>query len=349
MLRKTPRRSQLRRTIAMLVQAILVLLVTFPFATRWNMILMPDNNCQAASQAMASDEEIETLAEELRGHVVHLAEEIGERNVGRKPEALAESADYIEECFTESGYDVQRQEYNIGSVVCTNVIAEIEGGELRDEIVVIGAHYDSVYRCPAANDNGSGVAATLVLARLFASRETKRTLRFVAFTNEEGPYFKTERMGSRVYASACKERDENIVGMFSLETIGYYDDEPGSQDYPPPLDRFYPDEGNFIAFIGNMKSRKLVQGSIDIFEESEPFPCEGGVFPELLPGVGNSDHSSFWMEGYQALMVTDTAPYRYPYYHTPSDTPDKIDFDRTAQVVRGLDAVASRLAGVIEE
>ncbi|HYW79671.1 MAG TPA: M28 family peptidase, partial [Thermoguttaceae bacterium] len=222
---------------------------------------------------------------------------------------------------------------------------EILGTTWADEIVVVGSHYDTVVGTPGANDNTSGVAALLALARRFTQKKTDRTLRFVALVNEEPPYFQSETMGSRVYARRCAERRENIVAMLSLETIGYYDDAEGSQNYPPPFGELYPSEGNFIGFIGNAASGDLVRQAVATFRQNEPFPCEGAALPESVPGVGFSDQWSFWQEGYPALMVTDTAMFRYPHYHTAEDTIDKVDFDRTARVVRGLGHVIAALVG----
>jgi Zn-dependent M28 family amino/carboxypeptidase len=221
--------------------------------------------------------------------------------------------------------------------------AEIRGDTKPNEIVVIGAHYDSVVNCPAANDNGSGVAAVLALARRQAGQAVGRTLRFVAFANEEPPYFQTEQMGSWVYARRCRRRDEQVTAMFSLETIGCFSDAPKSQHYPPPFGLLYPSTGNFIAFVGNSKSAPLVRQAVATFRDNEPFPSEGGALPNAIPGVGFSDHWSFWQEGYPALMVTDTAMYRYPHYHESTDTVDKIDFDKMARVVRGLASVIDSL------
>lgn len=209
----------------------------------------------------------------------------------------------------------------------------------------MSAHYDTVIGTPGANDNSSGVAATLALARRFAKRNTDRTLRFVAFVNEEPPYFQTDQMGSRVYAQRCRQRRENVVSMLSLETIGYYDDTPGTQDYPPPFGLLYPSEGNFIGFVGNTESGDLVRQAVAAFRRNEKFPAEGGALPGEIPGVGFSDQWSFWQEGYPALMVTDTAMFRYPHYHEPEDTIDKVNFDRTARVVRGLEKVVAELVG----
>jgi Zn-dependent M28 family amino/carboxypeptidase len=285
------------------------------------------------------------LAEELRRDIRELAVDIGERNVRHRPQQLARAADYIEAEFAAAGYAARRQEYNVESASCCNLDVEIAGATHPEQIVVIGGHYDTVPGCPGANDNTSGAAATLALARRFAGRRTERTLRFVAFVNEEHPYGHTPLMGSRVYARRCRERGENVIGMMSLETIGYYDDRPGSQKYPPPVGAYYPSEGNFIAFVGNVASAELVRQAVGAFRSGEPFPCEGAALPESIGRIGDSDHASFWQEGYMGLMVTDTANFRYPYYHTPDDTIDKINFDRLARVVRGLERVVAELAG----
>ena len=287
----------------------------------------------------AADATLEKLADELRRDVQALAVDIGERNVGRRPQQLAQAAEYLEGELQKAGYTVRRQEYDVSDVRCANLDVELLGTTRAKEIVVVGAHYDTALGTPGANDNTSGVAATLALARRFAGRPGERTLRFVAFVNEEPPYFQTRQMGSWVYARRCHEQGERIVAMLSLETIGYYSDAPGSQKYPLPLGGIYPTEGNFIGFIGNVASGDLVRQAVGLFRQHEPFPSEGAALPDMVPGVGFSDHWSFWQEGYPGVMVTDTAMFRYPHYHAAEDTPDKIDFDRTARVVRGLEQV----------
>ncbi|MHC4320424.1 MAG: M28 family peptidase, partial [Planctomycetota bacterium] len=168
---------------------------------------------------------------------------------------------------------------------------------------------------------------------------------FLCFVNEEPPYFQTANMGSRVYARRCRQRGEDITAMICLETIGYYSDEKGSQNYPPPLGLLYPSTGDFIALVGNYGSRALVRQVVESFRRHAQFPSEGAAMPGVLPGIGWSDHWAFWKEGYSAVMVTDTAPFRYPHYHQSTDTPDKIDYERMARVVEGMEAVVRELAG----
>jgi len=283
------------------------------------------------------------VSHRLQQHVQILAGEIGERNVWT-PRALNAAAAHIRQTLVLHGYSPTDQTYRVDGVEVANIDVEIRGTTKADEIIVIGAHYDSVRGCPAANDNGSGVAAMLEMARMMQNDTPARTIRFVAFVNEEPPFFHTEQMGSLVYARRCKERGEKIVGMISVETIGCYSDEKGSQNYPFPFSLFYPSRGNFIAFVANNASRKWLNACIGTFREQTQFPSEGAAMPENVTGVGWSDQWSFWQSGYPALMVTDTAPFRYAHYHEPSDTPDKIDYDRTARVTVGLTRVVRELA-----
>jgi Zn-dependent M28 family amino/carboxypeptidase len=282
------------------------------------------------------------LRAELAADVQTLAGEIGERNLPHYPQLTA-AADFIEGSFSRAGLEPRRETYEVQGLACHNLEAEIRGA--RSQVVVIGAHYDSVFGSPGANDNGSGVAALLALARRFAGKPTGQTLRFVAFVNEEPPYFQTEQMGSFVYAKRCKARGDQISAMISLETIGYFSDAPRSQVYPSPgLGLFYPTTGNFIGFVGNLPSRSLLRRVIALFRDEAKLPSEGAALPSFVPGVGWSDQWSFWQCGYPAIMVTDTAPFRYPYYHMASDTPAKLDYDRFALVVSGLEKTIAALA-----
>lgn len=320
----------------LIVVAVAILALAFAW---WTMVRMPGHSYSAASPPLSADEA--KLRDELAGDVRVLATDIGERNMSHYPKLQA-AADYIERAFTSAGYQPQRDSYEVDGKRCDNIVAEIRGSS---DIVVIGAHYDSVFGCPAANDNGSGVAALLALARRFAGQQTKRTLRFVAFPNEEQPHFLKREMGSLIYAQRCKQRGENIAAMISVETIGYFSDAAGSQHYPlPALNLFYPKSGNFIAFVGNVASRALVRETISTFRQHATIASEGAALPGGIPGVGWSDHWSFWQNGYPAVMVTDTALFRYPHYHRATDTADKLDYDAIARVVAGLVPVLGELA-----
>jgi Zn-dependent M28 family amino/carboxypeptidase len=161
-------------------------------------------------------------------------------------------------------------------------------------------------------------------------------LRFVAFDNEEPPFFFWNNMGSMIYAKAAKRRGDRIRYMISLETIGYYSNEPDSQFYPPFLKYFYPDIGNFIAFVSNFSSGRIMRHCLKNFTSASDFPVQSIAAPSFVPGVFWSDHLAFWRHGFKAFMITDTAPYRYPYYHTPEDKPDKLDYASFAKVTNGL-------------
>jgi len=305
--------------------------------------IMPGSSYSGSFKPLADADAV--TVDNLKGHVQMLAGTIGERTA-EKYEKMNSAAQYIKYYFGQAGMKPMVQVYDIDSQKFENITAEMQGSTKPEEIIVIGAHYDSVLNSPGANDNGSGVAALLEIARLMKDLNPGRTVRLVAFANEEPPYFQTEQMGSRVYTRRAKERNENIVAMLSIETIGYYSDKAGSQSYPPLVGSMYPDTGNFIAFIGNLKSRSLVRSCVDAFRRTADFPSEGAVLPEWAPGVDWSDHWSFWQEGYPAVMVTDTAPFRYPHYHKTTDTPDKLDYDRMAIVVNGLVQAITELARV---
>ena len=306
------------------------------------MMSMPGRSFRGPLPPMTADEK--GLAEAIRADLTRLAVDIGERNVFRG-DRLQDAARFIEESLAGAGYTVRSEEYEVCGQVCRNLEAERKGGTHPEEIVVVGAHYDTVTNCPGADDNGSAVAGLLALARAFAGRSPARTVRFVAFTNEEPPFFMTPKMGSRVYSSGCRGRGDDVVSMVSLEMLGYYDPAKGAQAYPFPLSLFYPNRGDFIAFVGSLSSRRLVRRTVRAFRRHAQFPSEGAVLPSVLPGVAWSDHWAFWQEGYPAIMVTDTAFFRNRHYHTSEDTIDKLDLDRMARVVAGLEHVVADLAG----
>ena len=294
------------------------------------MIGLPGRSFRGALPPLTAEQTL--LRDRLSDHVQHLAETIGERNVYRRG-SLERAARYIEDQFAANGYDPSSQHYDAAGTRVRNI--ESAHNATSGDTLVVGAHYDSVPGCPGANDNASGVAAMLELSRLLTDHPR---LRFVAFVNEEPPFFMTDVMGSRAYARRCRARGDRIAGMFSLETIGYYSSAPGTQQYPGPalFQRMYPDTGDFIGFVSNFASRRFLRKAGGEFRRRANFPSEGVAAPADIPGIGWSDHWSFWQEGYPAVMITDTAPFRYPHYHTASDTPDKLDYDSLARVVSGL-------------
>lgn len=286
------------------------------------MTSMPGRSHSGALPALSG--EGRALSLRLRLHVAALA--ANERNAD-----LETPARYIEAAFAAQGYQPESQHFESGGRRVRNI-------EAGSGPIVVGAHYDSVPGSPGANDNASGVAVLIELAAMGLP------VRFVAFANEEMPYFTGPEMGSWVWAKRARERGEPVRAMYSLEMLGYYRDAPGSQRYPPPLGLLYPDRADFIAFVGDLGARGLVRSSIKAFREKSLFPSEGVAAPGLIPGVTWSDHWSFRRHGFPAIMITDTAFNRYPHYHLPSDTPDKLDYERMARVTLGLAEMLKELA-----
>jgi hypothetical protein len=285
------------------------------------------------------------LSDELRRDVQKLAGDIGERNIEQKFDRLIEAAEWIEAELRAAGFQPWREEFEADGQTVWNVVAEAPGSPQCRELVVVGAHYDTVPESPGANDNASAVAGALALARVTLGRERWRTVRFVFFVNEEQPYSHTLQMGSYVHALGCQTRGESILAMICLETIGYYSSEPGSQNYPRPLNRFFPETGNFVAFVGNLPSRSLVRRMVRVFREKATLPSEGIAAPaSLVPDVGRSDHRSFWRVGCPAVMVTDTANFRYRHYHEPADTPDQLRYDAMGRLMAGLELLLRDLS-----
>jgi len=307
----------------------------------WFMTGMPGSSWSGPLPALTDKEQL--IHDNLKRHVAELAGRIGARNVWR-PESLAAADGYIRKTLEEAGYVVNVQSFTSHGLTINNLEAVLPGHGAADEIIVVGAHYDSVVDSPGADDNASGVATLLELARLLAGTTLSRSVRFVAFANEEAPFFYGDEMGSNLYAARARAQGERIEAMLSLETLGYYTDQPGSQRYPFPFSYLYPDTGNFIGFVGNLSSRYLVREAIGAFRASTAFPSEGVAAPSGMEGVHWSDHWSFWEAGYPAIMVTDTAPFRYPHYHTETDTPEQLDYIGLARVISGLAEVIGVLA-----
>jgi Zn-dependent M28 family amino/carboxypeptidase len=287
------------------------------------------------------------LAESLRQHVDRLAGLIGPRYVGR-PVALGAAATLIERELTAAGYEVARQSYRAQGEDVSNLVAELVGTSQPEKVIVLGAHYDTVPTTPGADDNASAVAVLLEAARLLHDCQPKRTVRFVAFPCEEPPHFYTGEMGSQVYARGCRSRGDNIIGMLCLEMVGYYSTVANSQQLPaaiPKLLRWaFPRRGDFLAAVGNMRSLKLLWKFRRGFKRAVRFPLFSICLPEVVHDIRLSDNSSFWDQGYPALMLTDTSYLRNPHYHLASDTPDTLDYDRMAEVTLGVAGGVAKLA-----
>lgn len=321
--------------------SVVVIAVAWAFISIWRMTQMPLRSYRGNLPPLSTLQV--DLAQHLSEHVTYLSTAIRERN-SRFEGSLDQTVDYLRAQLAQMGYTTVEQSYNVNGQRVINLEAQLPGRCAGLPLVVVGAHHDSVEGTVGADDNASGVAATLEFARFLRATMPRRTIRFVFFVNEEPPFFQTEQMGSLVYARRLRREGVRVSAMISLETIAYYSEVPGSQQYPPLLSLFYPSQGNFIGFVGNQESRNLVRKAVRRFRETAQFPSEGAAAPANLPGVGWSDHWSFWQERYPAIMVTDTALFRNPNYHTALDTADKLDFDKTARVVDGLKNVIASLA-----
>jgi Peptidase family M28 len=323
--------------------AVLLVIAGLGYGALHYMTGVPGKPYQGALPPLTADET--ALAAALKQHVAAIAAH--EHNLAHYAE-LEKVARYIETTLEGFGHAVGRQEYSVDGQAVRNIDVTIEpSAEKSDpEVVVVGAHYDSVRGSPGANDNASGAAAVIELARLLTDLKGKsgKRIRLVLFVNEEPPYFRTEAMGSLRYARALAERKERVAAMYSLETIGFYTSEPKSQFYPAPFGMLFPDRGDFVAFVGLLNSRPLLQRTMRSFRSHTPFPTIGGVAPGSIPGIAWSDHWAFAEQGFQAVMVTDTALFRYPHYHRATDTPDKVDTESLARVVKGMERVIRDLA-----
>ena len=276
------------------------------------------------------------LAARLEPHVRAIASRPHNLAYYRELEAAAR---YIESTIEELGLEARAQPYEVDgrSVRNIEIVFEPERVGTAEATYVVGAHYDSPDDSPGANDNGTGVAALLELARLLRGlRPRRHRLRLVFFVNEEQPYGKTPDMGSWRHAKQLHDEGERVAGMMALETLGYFSHEPGSQLFPPPFGLIYPDTGNFVAFVGLPGSRTFVHRAVRAFRSHANFPAIGGVAPGFVPGIDLSDHWAYRQFGFPALMVTDTAPFRNPFYHTTADLPHTVDYASLARITAGL-------------
>ncbi len=290
------------------------------------------------------------LVERLRTHVDMLAGVIGPRPLVL-PAAFHAAAGYVERELAGAGYSIARQVYSVDGEEVANLIAELPGtGRRREEIVVVGAHYDTVPGTPGADDNASAVAVLIEVARLMRPLAPRRTVRFVSFACEEPPYCYTSDMGSRVYARECREEGEKIVGMLCLEMVGFYATERGSQKVPRSIPRvfhpLFPQRGDFLAAVANLRSWRLLRKFRRGFKRAVKFPLFSIALPERIQEIRRSDNSSFWDQGYPALMLTDTSFLRNANYHMASDTPETLDYERMAKVMVGVAGGAAWVAGM---
>jgi hypothetical protein len=320
----------------------LVLIAVLIAGPLWYCLGVPGRSHQGPLPPASAEEA--DLAVRLRRHVAAIASVPHNMRYYAQLQAVAA---YIEETLTATGFDVVSQTYEVNGRAARNLEVTIEPAAAGPDTksIVVGAHYDSAGDAPGANDNGTGTAAVIELARLLKGAALNARIRLVLFVNEEPPYFQTSDMGSFRYAQLLAGRKEPVAAMMSLETLGYFSGAPGSQTYPAPLGAFFSDKANFIAFVGTLGSRGLVRQAIGSFRKHTAFPSIGGVAPGFIPGIDWSDHWSFTQHGFPSIMITDTAVFRYPHYHLPSDTPDKVDYESLARITKGLEHIIRDLAG----
>lgn len=287
--------------------------------------------------------DIQETVERLQEHVQHLTVTIGERSVGL-PENLEKTAVYIESFYQEIELPAHREPYPYRDFNVANIVAKIDFSGNPKKCYVVGAHYDSVWGTVGADDNASAIAVQLETARQLRSKLGEKELdlrvQFVSFPLEEPPTYGTRHMGSKVYAKKAKREKERIDGMICLEMVGYTCQQEGCQSYPFPLMFMgYPKKGNFIGIVGNLSSTGFTNSLYKAFRKNQDLPVIKLTVPLggwAMPSVRLSDHASFWDQGYKAVMITDSAFYRNPHYHQPSDTMDKLDFQFMAELVESL-------------
>lgn len=280
----------------------------------------------------------------LKKSVYKLTEDIGPRSY-MDMAALDNAAEYISDELSSYGYEILFQPHRVNATDYKNIYVEIKGSKEPEQVIVVGAHYDTVIGTPGADDNASGMAVLLELARLLTDLKPEKTLQFVAFTLEEPPFYRTKKMGSYKYAEKLKNNGRDLEGMICLESVGYYSEYKGSQFFPFSFFKWmYPDKGDFLMFVSNLSSKGFMNQVKSGFEKGSSLPVETISATSFVPGIDFSDHWSFWKHGFNAIMLTDTAFYRNPNYHTPGDRPETLDYERMEEVVLGLKTAVKELS-----
>ncbi len=278
----------------------------------------------------------------LEEHVRFLTETVHPRNY-EETKNINAAADYIKQQLQKTGVEVSEQFFEAGGKRYRNISAHF--GPKQESVMIIGAHYDSFSSTPGADDNASGVAGLLELALLLKNNPPAHAVELVAYTLEEPPFFQTENMGSAVHARSVKAANRPVKVMISLEMIGYFNDEAGSQEYPISLMRAaYPTKGNYIGVIGQFSDIKETKRVKALMAGATDLPVYSINASTIVQGLDFSDHRNYWAEGYQAVMITDTAFFRNKNYHELTDTADTLDYHRMAKVVQGTYAVVQGFA-----
>jgi Zn-dependent M28 family amino/carboxypeptidase len=315
------RRSLLKRIILMLLAVTVLILVLAAWLTQ-PLILTPS----------WTQSEVNVEPARLEAHVRKLSEEFYPRNHLNLTN-LNKAADYIKAEFETAGGAVSEQTFLVNGAEYRNISVLI--GPATNERIVIGAHYDSAFDTPGADDNASGIAGLIELAHLFGKHPPPLQIELVAYTLEEPPFFALEQMGSFSHASSLKERGINIRLMICLEMIGYFSDEPNSQAFPLSVGRLlYPMTGNFIAIVGNFTNGLTVRRFKKSMSQATTLPVYSINAPAFVPGVDFSDHRSYWKAGFEAVMITDSAFYRNKNYHTRYDTAETLNYPKLTDVIK---------------
>lgn len=326
-----------------IICAVIVIVTMAAFYWRATWHLMPGQSFKGPLPGLSPEES--ATRDFLSGHLEVLAKQIGERN-SKKYSELQKSVDYITQQFKNIGYVPRFQEFDVDGKNYKNIEVELPGSDPDLAKVIVGAHYDSAVDSPGANDNASGVACILELARLLHGRQNVRTVKIVAFANGEAPFQATQNSGSYQYAQLAKSANAKIKGMLSLDEIGYYTDAPNSEKLPVNIFSYYPPEGNFVMAVADSQSANLCRTTVGEFRAYTKFPIEGIICQSSTnpQGMIGADHCQFWNAGYPAVMLTDTGSDRYPNVHSQLDNLSQVDADKLSRVVSGLLSVVSNLA-----
>jgi len=331
------------RRVKRVLLVLVLLIISFLFFSFWYMM-----RCKGDWKGEPLERQLKAELGEIKKGMesdIGYLQNLGPRNSENEPnyKQLRQCEEWIKQGWESQGYVVKKHTFSIKGKEYSNLEIEIKGRTVPSEIIIISAQYDTLPDSPGANNNGSGMAILFQLSHLLRKHTPDRTLRLLNFVNEEDPFFGTEMMGSFQYAKRCRQRGEEIRVMLSLDALGIYKDEPGSQRLPFPFSIFYPDRGNFLAFIGNLRSRKYIKEATKGFKKGSSFPIEAGVVPEWIEAADWSDHRSFWKFGYPGIMVTDTGGFRSIYHTTKEDTLEKLDFEAMSRIVIGMYTCAVHL------
>jgi len=322
----------------------LAIILLVPF-TIWFMVAQPTFVTQTSK-----DKTTYIKAENLKKQVYTIVEKFNDRGY-TNTQMLDHTAAYIYEVFSRYSDNVSYQTFEAQDPVgdetreYKNVIAKFKGRkQCNDEIYVIGGHYDTFGGFVGANDNTSAVAGLMELARVFKDNPPKCNVQIVAYTLEEPPFFRTQKMGSYIHAESLKKSHQKVKLVIALDMIGFFSDAEGSQGYPVSvMDLYYPSRANYISIVSNLSLTNIGHSRVkSVFKQTTDLPVYSINAFAFLPGIDFSDHHNYWKFDYPALLVSDTAFYRSKNYHTMNDTPDTLDYVKMAKVLEGVFTVVQK-------